>query len=170
MTLKTVLDHSATCTLFCTIGLVAIGATLPLPAAASPPGSRRDPETTTKIISLSGLDLATAQGQREARSRLARAAEQLCRKLRDDRRVDAWAAYSDCTRDALASALKQLIPPTYAQPRLAHRTSHGSIAQQAFCEVHWSKSGAVDASGEPPPAPGSNHLLASRTSVVPKRK
>jgi len=117
MTLKTVLDHSATCTLFCTIGLMAIGATLPFSAAADPTDSRRTPETTTKMISLSGLDLATPQGQREARLRLAKAAEQLCRKLGDDRRVDAWAAYSDCTRDALANALKQLIPSTYAQTR-----------------------------------------------------
>jgi len=117
MTLKTVLDHSATCTLFCTIGLVAIGAILPLPAAAAPPGSGRPPETTTKVISLSGLDLATPQGQREARSRLAKAAQQLCRKLGDDRRVEDWAAYSDCTRDALANALKWLIPPAYAQTR-----------------------------------------------------
>jgi UrcA family protein len=117
MMLKTVLDHSATCALFCTIALAAIGATLPLPAAADPPSSRRTSETSTKIISLSGLDLATPQGQREARVRLARAAEQLCRKLSDDRRVDAWAAYSDCTQEALAKALKQLIPPAYAQTR-----------------------------------------------------
>jgi UrcA family protein len=117
MTLKTALDHSATCVLFCTIALMAIGATLPLPAAADPPRSRQTPETTTKIISLSGLDLATPQGQREARLRLAKAAAQLCRKLGDDRRVDAWAAYSACTREALADALKQLIPSTYAQTR-----------------------------------------------------
>jgi UrcA family protein len=117
MTLKTALNHSATCALFCTIALAAIGATFPVPAAAGPPGSGRTPETTTKIISLSGLDLATPQGQREARLRLAKAAEQLCRKLGDDRRADAWAAYSDCTREALANALKQLIPSTYAQTR-----------------------------------------------------
>jgi UrcA family protein len=73
MTLKTALDHSATCALFCTIALVVIGATLPLPAAADPPGSRQTPETATKVISLSGLDLATPQGQREARLRLAKA-------------------------------------------------------------------------------------------------
>jgi hypothetical protein len=36
----------------------------------------RPPETTTKVISLSGLDLATPEGQREARSRLAKAAQQ----------------------------------------------------------------------------------------------
>lgn len=115
MTLKTVLDHSATCTLFCTIGLVAMGATLPFPAAAAPPSSRRISETTTQIISLSGLDLATPQGQREARSRLEKAAQQLCRKLGDDRKVDDWAAYSACTQEALTNALKQLTPPTYAQ-------------------------------------------------------
>src|SRR5258708_5755208 len=36
-------------------------------------------------------------------------------------------------------------------------------------EAHRSKSGAVDASRQPLTAPGSDHLLASRTSVVPKR-
>src|SRR5260370_22858871 len=100
MTLKTVLDHSATCTLFCTIGLMAIGATLPFSAAADPTSSRRTPETTTKMISLSGLTLATPQGQREPRLRLAKAAEHLCRTLGDERTCAACAPYSDCTRDA----------------------------------------------------------------------
>jgi UrcA family protein len=67
------------------------------------------------MISLSGLNLATPQGQRDARSRLAKAAQQLCRKLGDDRKVDDWAAYSACTEEALTHALKQLTPPTYAQ-------------------------------------------------------
>jgi UrcA family protein len=90
------------------IATVALSATLPLAASASPPAPRQAPETSSTTISLSGLDLTTSQGLREARARLANAAKHLCRQWADSRKVDDSASYAMCTQEALAYALKQL--------------------------------------------------------------
>jgi UrcA family protein len=100
------LRRRALCIVCCTTGLVALGADLPV--FASPPTRLGARETTSSTISLSGLDLTTPNGQHEARARLAEAAQHLCRQWADERKVDNWAIYSDCTQESLLRALRQL--------------------------------------------------------------
>ena len=96
----------------CAIVTVALSTALSLAASASPPTSRHAPETNSTTISLSDLDLTTPQGLREARTRLAKVAQHLCRQWADSRKVDDSASYAECTQETLADALRQL--PTVA--------------------------------------------------------
>src|SRR5579863_3436700 len=68
----------------------------------------RKPETASGTVVLVGLDLSTPAGIAEARKRLTIMSERLCRKLRDDRKVDDWENYVDCVHDSLASAVERI--------------------------------------------------------------
>jgi UrcA family protein len=65
-------------------------------------------ERLSATVSLSDLDLATPDGMRSARERLAREALTLCRKLSDSRRISDRETVADCVRSALAQTLAQL--------------------------------------------------------------
>jgi UrcA family protein len=65
------------------------------------------PETATTTVVLADLDLSTSAGSAQARERLTRAAEHLCRRFRDDRQIADWANYADCVHDTVASALER---------------------------------------------------------------
>jgi UrcA family protein len=75
--------------------------------------SANSPYTVSTTVSLSDLDLATPQGMRAARDRLAKQALRLCLKLSDTRKVSDRQSVADCTRATLAAALGKLpAPPT----------------------------------------------------------
>jgi UrcA family protein len=93
---------------FGVVGLVTAGCAQTLAASGASPVRASSPETSAIAVSLSDLDVETPRGRREARVRLAKAAQRMCRKWGDERRVDDWATYSDCTQETLAKALKQL--------------------------------------------------------------
>jgi UrcA family protein len=82
--------------------------------AATPPLVRagelvpRRPEAASGAIVFAGLDLSTPAGIAEARRRLTLMSERLCRRFRDDRKVDDWETYADCVHDTLASALERI--------------------------------------------------------------
>jgi UrcA family protein len=82
--------------------------------AATPPLVRagelvpRRPEAASGAIVFAGLDLSTPAGIAEARRRLTLMSERLCRRFRDDRKVDDWETYVDCVHDTLASALERI--------------------------------------------------------------
>jgi UrcA family protein len=75
------------------------------------------PESVTTKVSLADLDLATPEGARAARDRLAKTANRLCRKFSDERKVSNVATLADCTRDTLNEALKRLNRPLVAAAR-----------------------------------------------------
>jgi UrcA family protein len=104
----TVLHRRSSRIVCCTLVTVTLASGLPLAASASPPNSRHAPETNSMTVSLSGLDLTTPQGLREARERLAKAAQHLCRRWSDSRKVDDSASYALCTEETIAKALSQL--------------------------------------------------------------
>jgi len=72
----------------------------------------RKPEAAAGTVALVGLDVSTPAGIAEARKRLIVMSERLCRRFRDDRKVDDWETYVDCVHDTLASALKRIQAPT----------------------------------------------------------
>jgi UrcA family protein len=65
------------------------------------------PETATTTVVLADLDLSTSAGSAKARERLTRAAERLCGRFRDDRRIADWATYVDCVHGTVASTLER---------------------------------------------------------------
>jgi UrcA family protein len=69
-------------------------------------------ETAAGTVALADLDLSTASGTAEARRRLTVMAKHLCRKFRDDRKVEDLESYIDCVHDTLASALDRIQSPT----------------------------------------------------------
>jgi UrcA family protein len=73
--------------------------------------------TAAGTVVLGGLDLSTPAGAAEARKRLSIMSERLCRKLRDDRKVEDWANYVDCVHETLASALERIQTPTSSVAR-----------------------------------------------------
>lgn len=83
-------------------------ATTPGFVCAGVPGK---PETATARVALAGLDLSTTSGITQVRKQLSIAAEHLCRKFRDERKAEDWAAYVDCVHDTVASALQQIQTP-----------------------------------------------------------
>ncbi len=86
---------------------------------ADAPPAAATPESLVERVSLADLDVSTPEGIRAARARLAKVAQRLCRKLGDARRVSDWAAYTDCYRESLANALRQVPPSVVAAvPRL----------------------------------------------------
>ena len=87
---------------------VVLSTAIPLAASASPPPSHHAPETNSMTIKLSDLDLTTPQGLQEARTRLIKAAQHLCSRWADSRKVDDSASYALCTQETVANALKNL--------------------------------------------------------------
>ena len=79
---------------------------LPL-AAWADPGAAFPAARSTAKISLIDIDLATTEGTELARDRIEKAAQHLCRKLRDTRRIDDWEAYVECSRNTTADAMRQ---------------------------------------------------------------
>jgi UrcA family protein len=75
------------------------------------------PGTAAGTVVLAGLDLSKPAGAREAHRRLTIMSERLCRKFRDDRKVDDWENYVDCVHDTLASALERIQTPTSSVAR-----------------------------------------------------
>jgi UrcA family protein len=65
--------------------------------------------TATEMrVSLGGLDMTTQAGVEVAKLRLKAAAQRLCRRLADDRKVSSWETYADCSRESFAMAVRQL--------------------------------------------------------------
>ena len=85
----------------------ALLAATPTFAPAGEPVPRR-PEAASGAVVFAGLDLSTPAGIAEARKRLTVMSERLCRRFRDDRKVDDWETYVDCVHDTLASALERI--------------------------------------------------------------
>jgi UrcA family protein len=75
---------------------------------AEPPRGTAKAESVVATVSLADLDVSTPEGVRAANARLAKAAQRLCRKLGDTRRVSDSATYADCYRETLANALQRL--------------------------------------------------------------
>jgi len=71
-------------------------------------------ESVAATVSLADLDVSTPEGVQAANARLAKAAQRLCRKLGDSRRVSDSATYADCYRETLANALRQVNVPVVA--------------------------------------------------------
>ncbi len=99
--------------------------------AATPPLVRagelvpRRPEAASGAVVFAGLDLSTPAGIAEARRRLTLMSERLCRRFRDDRKVDDWETYVDCVHDTLASALdrSRISPPGVAVAQAGRQDS-----------------------------------------------
>ena len=85
----------------------ALLAATPTFAPAGEPVPRR-PEAASGAVVFAGLDLSTPAGVAEVRKRLTIMSERLCRRFRDDRKVDDWGTYVDCVHDTLASALERI--------------------------------------------------------------
>jgi UrcA family protein len=81
------------------------------------PAGELVPGTAAGTVALAGLDLSTPAGAAEAHRRLTIMSERLCRKFRDDRKVDDWENYVDCVHDTLASALERIQTPTSSLAR-----------------------------------------------------
>jgi len=79
--------------------------------------AERVPGTAAGRVVLTGLDLSTPAGAAEAHRRLTLMSERLCRKFRDDRRVDDWGNYVECVHGTLAKALELIQPPTSSVAR-----------------------------------------------------
>lgn len=76
-------------------------------APAAEPLSRRSEAASASVV-FAGLDLSTPAGIAEARKRLTIVSERLCRKFRDDRKVDDWETFADCVPDTLASTFERI--------------------------------------------------------------
>lgn len=87
-----------TTALFCLFGLSAAA------SAVEPPSS----ETASLAVSLADLDLTTQAGADAAAGRINAAAKKLCRQFADDRKVSAWATYTDCYHATTAEVFRQL--------------------------------------------------------------
>jgi UrcA family protein len=91
-------------TLFAIAALAAVMPEFAIADSGHPPSSER----LSATVSLSDLNLATPEGMRSARARLARQALTLCRKFSDSRRISDRETVADCVRDAVAEALARL--------------------------------------------------------------
>jgi UrcA family protein len=91
--------------------LLTLGPTL---TRAAPP-AQLVPETASASVSLAGLDLSTPTGVLEAQDRMAAAAQRLCRKFMDERKVSALETYADCVHEALTDASQRLAVAINAQ-------------------------------------------------------
>jgi UrcA family protein len=92
------------------LGAVLVPALLslcPMQIRAAPP-AQPVPETASASVSLAGLNLSTPSGVLEARDRLVAAAQRLCLKFMDERKVSALETYADCVHDALTGASQRL--------------------------------------------------------------
>jgi len=87
--------------------LVLLSLMAPAAVIAGPHHARK-PETVATAISLANLDLTTPTGIDAAHQRLAIAAQRLCRKFSDSRRVDDYQTYAECYREALSDAVRRL--------------------------------------------------------------
>lgn len=91
-------------------GYVALTAIAPLVVFADPPGART-PHTLESAVSLSDLDLSTAEGVRAAHKRLNSKAEHLCRQLWDDVSATYRWSFAACVKKTLADAVQRLNVP-----------------------------------------------------------
>ncbi len=72
------------------------------------------PATRVAKISLAGLDLSTPEGARAAYQRIKTAAQHLCFKLSDDRKVDDQVLYNACLVETLADTVRRINAPAVA--------------------------------------------------------
>jgi UrcA family protein len=86
--------------------LIGIG-----PVAAS--AATAPPVTHSTSVSLSDIDLSTAEGRRTARDRLHETARQLCAQVADSQDLSHQANFVACVDDTLTKALRQLDAPTH---------------------------------------------------------
>ncbi|GAN52800.1 UrcA family protein [Tanticharoenia sakaeratensis] len=100
---------------FCTAAII-IGATLAATVPARAQSVQND--SASQVVSLADLNLATAQGQTEARARLGLAAEHICAKIGANDSVDDRLA---CQRQAFRDARREL--------------THKTLEQHAYTEV-----------------------------------
>ena len=106
MNVQTCLRRPSTRAVIAT-ALVAFSAVTPSVASADPPAART-PHTLESTVSLSDLDLSTAQGVRAAHERLRAKAEYLCRQLWDDASATYRWSYAACVKKTLADAVPLL--------------------------------------------------------------
>jgi len=95
---------------FTVTAYVALTAIAPLVVFADPPAAPA-PRILESAVSLSDLDLSTAEGVRAAHRRLNRKAENLCRQLWDDVSATYRWSYAACVRETLAEAVQRLNVP-----------------------------------------------------------
>ena len=100
-------------TLMPAVALAVMLAGVTDPALADPHPVAAKTESVVERVSLADLDVSTPEGVRAARARLAKVIQRLCRKLGDTRRVSDWATYTDCYRESLTNALRQVNPTTW---------------------------------------------------------
>ena len=87
----------------------AVGAMALVPIlCAANPRAIVQPDTGVATVSVADLDLSKPDGARIARRRLEVAAIRLCRGFSDSRRVADFATLADCSRDAVADALRHV--------------------------------------------------------------
>jgi UrcA family protein len=101
-------------TLLPAVAVVAMLAGVTDSVLASPPPAAPKTESLAVTVSLADLDVSTPEGVRAVRARLAKVAQRLCRELGDARRASDWATYTDCYRESLANALRQINPSVVA--------------------------------------------------------
>ncbi len=89
-------------------GISLLGCSLASVAVRAESPAKTSPETATAAVSLADLDLTTPAGMDAARERVTLAAQKLCRHFLDDRKASSWATYTDCSRETVASAFRQL--------------------------------------------------------------
>jgi UrcA family protein len=94
------------------LAVMLAGVTDSVLADPRPPAAKA--ESVAATVSLADLDVSTPEGVRAASARLAKVAQRLCRKLGDARRVSDWATYTECYRETLANALRQVTVPAVA--------------------------------------------------------
>jgi UrcA family protein len=99
-------------TLF-TGAVLALSAMVPPAALADQPATGAS-ETRMARVALADLDLSTPEGARVARDRLQETARQLCTLLAESRDVGRSWHLRACIDVTLASALRQIGPPTPA--------------------------------------------------------
>jgi UrcA family protein len=92
---------------FCCTLLAAILALAPGLLLAQPPSHTAREGASTKV-SFTDLDLTSSGGQLAAKERLSAAANRLCQKFSDSRKVDSRASAEDCYRETIGAALRQL--------------------------------------------------------------
>ena len=81
-------------------------AAMPIAAGANPVDPAK-PATISKKVSLADYPLSTPEGARLARQRIESAVRQLCRELRDTRKVEDREAFAACVTESLADAMRR---------------------------------------------------------------
>ncbi len=100
-------------------------AALAVPVAR--PGPARVLEAATASVSLSGIDLSTAQGLSAARERITAAANRLCGAFEDVRKADHAQLRAECVQESVTRALAQLRAAAAASRQASHGTGQPAI-------------------------------------------